>query len=382
MIDIIDKEKCCGCYACNNICPKNCIEMQVDNEGFWYPYIDKKKCIDCGLCEKVCPQLVEKVDLNYLKKAYAIKSKNNYERENSSSGGVFSLIAKYILDKNGVVFGAGFDEYFNLKHMEIKEISDLRYVRGSKYVQSSINNTYNIAKEYLEKGVLVLFSGTQCQIKGLNLFLNKQYDNLITVEVICHGVPSPKVFLKYIEEKKIQYRSNINKILFRNKKISWNEFMFTIEFENKKVYEKKFFNDIYMKGFLENLYLRPSCYKCNSKNFTSGSDLSLADYWGVENIHEKFYDEKGVSLVICNSEKGYKLLNEISSTFNCIETDLDYAIKHNPCIVKAIKYNLNRRMFFKGINSKNMSKNIKRYITITKYQKIKAKINRVIKGNI
>ncbi|WP_349393076.1 Coenzyme F420 hydrogenase/dehydrogenase, beta subunit C-terminal domain, partial [Clostridium perfringens] len=154
-----------------------------------------------------------------------MKSKNNYERENSSSGGVFSLIAKYILDKNGVVFGAGFDEYFNLKHMEIKEISDLRYVRGSKYVQSSINNTYNIAKEYLEKGVLVLFSGTQCQIKGLNLFLNKQYDNLITVEVICHGVPSPKVFLKYIEEKKIQYRSNINKILFRNKKISWNEFM-------------------------------------------------------------------------------------------------------------------------------------------------------------
>lgn len=377
MIDLKNKYDCCGCYACNSICPKQCISMKVDNEGFWYPEIDLKSCINCGLCEKVCPQLN---DLDYINNiySYACKNKNINEKEKSSSGGVFGVIAKYVIENNGVVFGAAFNEKFELEHCYVDSIREYKKLRGSKYVQSKIGNSYLETKKYLEEGRLVLFSGTQCQIKGLNLFLNNKYDNLITIDVVCHGVPSPKVFSKYIKEKTFKYKSNIENVEFRNKKLGWENFMFSIEFTNKKKYERVFFKDVYMKGFLENLYLRPSCYLCKSKNFSSGSDFSLADYWGIKNVNKDFYDESGVSAVICNNENSREILKKISSNLDIIDTDINNIVNNNPCVIRPSKYNNKRNEFFKYIEEEKIEKYIKKYITLTKYQKFKAKLRRII----
>ena len=193
MIEIIDKAKCCGCHACDNVCPKNCIKIIIDEEGFLYPKINKDICISCNLCEKVCP-LINSIDNNEFKSiAYACKNRNEQVRINSSSGGIFFLLCEEVINKNGVVFGATFDDNFNVKHSFTETLEECKAFRGSKYVQSSIGDMYKHAKRFLDQDRTVLFTGTQCQIKGLNIFLGKSYKNLLTVDVICHGVPSQSI---------------------------------------------------------------------------------------------------------------------------------------------------------------------------------------------
>lgn len=363
MIEINDKTKCNGCYGCQSICPKKCIDMQVDSEGFYYPKVRKDLCIECNLCEKVCPVLNNINNKNYKNdiKVYACKNSNDIDRINASSGGIFSILCNYVINKNGVVFGAAFDKQFNVKHMYAETIAECKKFEGSKYVQSNINSSYLEAKRFLESGRLVLFSGTQCQIKGLNLYLMKQYTNLITVDIICHGVPSPKILQIYRENLNKKYDNNIKEIKFRDKRLGWRNFSFTAKFENNKVYSSIASSDIYMKGFLGNLYLRPSCYECKAKNFTSNSDISLADYWGIEGIHPDFSDDNGISLVILNSVNGQKIFNNISNYIEKIESDLDYAIKNNPCIVRPVEYNKNRKKFFSKVNNKNFEKLTQKY---------------------
>ncbi|NFO34814.1 (4Fe-4S)-binding protein [Clostridium botulinum] len=373
MLDILKKEECSACYACSNICLRECITMMEDNEGFLYPEIDKDKCIDCGLCEKVC-LIINKIDKDEKQiVSYACKNKDNETRNKSSSGGVFTLLCEYVISKNGVVFGAAFNNEFEVNHMYAKTLEQCEKFRGSKYVQSKIGNTYRQAKEFLEDGRIILFSGTQCQIKGLNLFLNKEYDNLITTDIICHGVPSPKVFNIYKESLIQKYNSCIKDIRFRDKAHGWKKFSYVTEFKNNKIYSKTLNDDIYMKGFLDNLYLRPSCYECKAKNFLSSSDISLADYWGVQNIHSEFDDDKGTSLVLVNSKKGQDIFNEISHNMNFIKTDLDYAISNNPCIVRPVKYNPKREKFFSELNDDNIEEIINKYTKVTFMQKVKRK---------
>lgn len=374
MIEICKKEECCGCYACKNICPKKCISMKSDNEGFYYPQIDKDKCIKCNLCKKVCPTINSLKSESYKHKAYACKNKNQLQRINSSSGGVFSLLCELIINNGGVVFGASFDENFEVKHIYAEKIDEYIKFRGSKYVQSSIGDSYKRAKEFLDNNRIVLFSGTQCQIKGLNLYLGKKYENLISVEIICHGVPSPKVFKAYKNGLIRRYGSNIKEINFRDKVNGWNSFSFTTKFEDEGIYSKIFRDDLYMKGFLSNLYLRPSCYKCKSKNFTSNSDISLADYWGIQYKHPEFVDDYGISLVLINSESGEQIFKSILNNVEILETQLEYAVKHNPCIVKAVEYNLNRQKFFKKLNYKNIEKSINKYTKISLNSRVKGKI--------
>ncbi|MBQ8999563.1 MAG: Coenzyme F420 hydrogenase/dehydrogenase, beta subunit C-terminal domain [Clostridium sp.] len=374
MIEIVKKEDCCGCYGCMNICPKQCIVMKNDDEGFVYPYIDKDKCIECNLCEKVCPTINNLENNDYESKAYACKNKNEVERIKSSSGGIFSVLCQKVINEGGVVFGAAFDKDFTVKHIYAETMDECIRFRGSKYVQSSINDSYKKAKEFLDSGRVVLFSGTQCQIKGLNLYLRKKYENLISVDIVCHGVPSPKVFKNYKNMLVKKYGANIKAINFRDKINGWSDFEFNIKFENKDVYSKSFRSDLYMKGFLSNLYLRPACYSCKSKNFKNNSDISLADYWGVENKHPQFVDKYGVSLIIINSKVGEKVLNSTLNNLDVLNTELDYAIKYNPCIIKAVQSNLNREKFFKKVNYNNIEKSIDKYLKASLSLRVKMKL--------
>lgn len=378
MINISKKSECCGCHACVNVCPKNCIEMNVDYEGFWYPIVDKDKCAECNLCEKVCPVINTQSKNKFNTIAYACKNKNKEVRLNSSSGGVFSSLCEYVISNNGIVFGAAFSKDFKVKHREARTLDECYEFRGSKYVQSDISKTFQSAKKYLGQGKLVLFSGTQCQIKGLNLFLGKSYDNLIAIDIVCHGVPSPLVFEKYKETLKKRYDSEITSISFRDKSCSWKEYKYRIKFSNGNIDETLFYNNIYSKGFLSDLYLRPSCYECKAKNFVNNSDISLADYWGVENKHKEFDDDKGVSLILINSEKGREIFNNISMNLDIIKTDLEYAILNNPCIVKPVNYNKRRNNFFKKINSTELETNIQKNLKVNTLKKIIAKVRNVL----
>lgn len=374
---MIDKKMCCGCAACFNICPQKCISMVEDKEGFLYPVTDKSKCTNCGLCEKVCPAL-KKGDKQADIDVYACKNKNYKIQRESSSGGAFSVFAEYVLEQGGIVFGAVFNNEFKVVHDFIDNSNQLYKLRGSKYVQSDIGESYKKAREFLNMGRLVLFSGTSCQIAGLKNYLVKSYENLICIDVICHGVPSPFVFQKYIEERKEQHNENIRKISFRDKTNSWGDFSMKIEFENQ-VYRKTVSQDEYLRGFVHNLYLRPCCYNCNYKNFTCGSDISLADFWGIKNILPDFYDENGVSLVLVNSDIGRKIFEEIKDRMKTAGVSLENALLANKAIIDSPKKNKRRKEFFKGISSQQTVRLINKCMRVTVFNKINLKLYRLIR---
>lgn len=379
MIEIKSKEDCCGCYACYNICPKQCITMKTDNEGFWYPKIDKNKCINCNLCEKVCPIInpVKRVDSKKI--AYASMNKDEQVRMKSSSGGIFSILAEYIIKNNGVVYGAGFDEDFNIKHKRILYSTDLDLLRGSKYVQSSIGDIYKQVKNDLENNNPVLFTGTPCQVEGLRSYLRKEYVNLITMDFICHGVPSPLVWEKYLKKMKKSKQENIKNIYFRNKDIGWKLFSLKIIFD-KRIYSNDLNNDLFMKGFLQDVYLRPSCYNCKFKKINRISDITVADFWGIENILPKMDDDKGTSLVVIHSEKGKQLFDKLSETMIINEVDLNEAIKYNSSMIRSVKYNEKRNSFFAELNSgKELTDLIRIYTKISFEKRVKNKIKSIIK---
>lgn len=379
MIDIVNKKDCCGCYGCYNICPKNCILMIEDIEGFCYPTVDIDKCINCGLCEKVCPFKNNLSKNEFSSIAYACKSKDEAVRTISSSGGIFNLLCKYAIFNNGVVFGSAFNEKFEVIHTYAESLIDCSKFYGSKYVQSEILDSYKKAKEFLDNGRMVIFSGTQCQIKGLNMFLQKEYMNLITIDIICHGVPSPLIFKKYIDNLMEVNKSEVNVIKFRDKKLGWHKFSYVTEFKSGKIYSETLDKDVFMQGFLKNLYLRPSCYECKAKDYKSNSDFSLADYWGIEKIHPEFDDDKGVSLVILNSKKSLGIFNKITLHMDLIKSDLAHATKYNPAIIKSVNYNKNREKYFKIMDKMNVEKAIAKYIKVSFVKRIKGKIMRQIK---
>lgn len=381
MIEIQDKSKCCGCYACFNKCPKNAIEMIEDEKGFKYPKVNKDKCVECGLCEIVCPIKNESVAQNKLR-AYACYNINEETRKESSSGGIFSLIATQIINENGVVFGASFNNEFSVQHTYVENIDGLQKLRGSKYVQSLIQTTYKKAKEFLDSDRYVLFTGTPCQIEGLYKYLGKKYDKLYTQDIICHSVPSPKVWKKYIEYKKEQINDELEKVNFRDKETSgWINYHVKMDFKNNNSYSVIHQNDNYMKIFLNNLTARESCYKCSFKKINRLSDITLADFWGIDNILPKMYDNKGTSLVIINSEKGERLFSLIKDNINYEEVDIYEAIKYNPAMLKSSDQNKYRESFFKDLDTMKFDELVKKYVHKPSiFCKIKNKCKRVIKS--
>ena len=383
MINIIKKQNCCGCYACYNICPQKCISMLADDEGFWYPVVDTKQCTDCGLCEKVCPILNKKIVENH-PVAYACINKDDKIRELSSSGGVFTVIAERVIANNGVVFGAGFDGEFNVVHKWTDRLDGLDNFRGSKYVQSCIGNTYKQAKDFLKQRRQVLFSGTPCQIAGLRSYLGKDYDNLICLDIVCHGVPSPKVWQRYklyIEE---MYQEKAQRIAFRRKNCGWKLFSVSFSFDNDTEYSQKLTEDIFMQGFLHNIYLRPSCYDCKFKTINRQSDITLADFWGIKNILPSFDDDRGTSLILINSKKGKEVFLSVADKMDYEKVDINQAIFYNPSAVKSVDYNPKRDKFFQELSdSADISQLIAKYTKISfsrkVYMKVRTQLSRIKK---
>lgn len=347
MIDIIDKTLCCGCWACSNVCPKSCIDMKEDQEGFLYPEVRKADCVDCHLCEKVCPVLNTK-EKRSPKKIFAAKNKDRKVVEKSSSGGVFFHFAKQFILEGGVVFGARFDKDWNVVHDYTDNVDGISQFMTSKYVQSQIGNTYSLVKDFLKSGRKVLFTGTPCQIGGLHNFLRKQYPNLLTMDFLCHGVPSPKVWKMYLYQEANEYvasaqravdrntvlhslqsMSLIEDINFREKSEGWQKFRFVLRFaepscegkRNSVLSSSSHNENVYMKGFLNDLYLRPSCYKCKFKRFQSQSDITIADYWAIARVRKEFYDRNGVSMVFINDEHALAYLTP--TVFDIVETSFE-----------------------------------------------------------
>ena len=365
-----DKIQCCGCSACFNICPKQAISMEYDSEGFLYPKVNDDKCIKCGLCLKVCPIINNKKE-NKVLEVYCAKNKNVDEQLKSSSGGMFSIFANYVLENNGIVFGASFDDNWNVVHKYISDKKDLDDLRRSKYVQSDINTTYKQAKQFLDDNKLVLFTGTPCQIAGLKSFLQKDYDSLIAIDIICFQVASPLVMGKFLKEN--FNTEDIKQIDFRDKTYGWDKSIMSLSLKNNIRYPKlpviynllpkriKFslqtsnYALSYRKGCLSGLFSRPSCHDCSFKG-DRNSDFTMGDLWGINNILPKMYDKNGVSVLTINSQKGKSIFEKIKANIEYEKINYDDMIKYNPAFVSSAPMHLNREQFFKRYHSEKLNK--------------------------
>lgn len=347
---IIDKNKCCGCAACMQICPREAIQMIENHEGFRYPVIDQNLCIDCKKCLNICPIYGAKKREFDIKKCYAAQNKDYMELKNSSSGGVFSQLARRILQLDGIVVGAGFDENFELKHLVIDNEKDLYKILGSKYVESNTDGIYEIVREYLDSKKFVLFSGTPCQVNALYRYINKSINFLFTCDFVCHGVPSPAVWRKYKEE--IVGNDRIQTINFREKSKGWIDFSLKIEGE-KNHYLKNYMQDEYMYAFMNNWSLRKSCYQCEVKGDFRKSDFTLADFWGYKG---SLNQNLGVSLIIAHTEKAMDLLNEIKKGLFLEEKEINSALSNNKVYYSSVSIPKKRALFFSYLN-KNTVRN-------------------------
>ena len=351
MIHITDKKNCCGCSACVQRCPKQCISLTEDEEGFLYPYVNEESCVECGLCEKICP-ILNPQEETFPLQVIAAKNTNTEERLGSSSGGLFLPLAKSIINEGGIVFGADYDSNWEVHHVGVENISGLYALMMSKYLQSRIENTYKEAEKFLKCGRKVMFVGTPCQIAGLHGFLrHKVYPNLLTIDVVCHGAPSPGVWRQYLAEtyseeefiksrlkaaagkntvlyQSLNAKSPIGDIKFRDKTDGWKKYRFVVrqksasKADQNSVLSSVFhYDNEYMNGFLNDIYLRPSCYHCTLKNGASHSDMTIADYWAAKVVDKDFDDDKGLGLVILYSEKGRKVFAGLDLTVREVSSE-------------------------------------------------------------
>lgn len=384
---VSDRRYCTGCSACSQVCPKGAAVMKANDEGFLYPFIDEDKCSDCGLCVRICPvnrmlgvdgaagsmgadgaamdtdkgvcagskckDAVEGAGDNVVgdktreKKAFACYAKDDDIRAKSSSGGIFSQLAAKTLEKNGVVFGAGFDNGFRVRHCFIENIDELDGLRRSKYVQSDMENTFREAKRFLQEGRNVLFCGTPCQAAGLRSYLGGDYEKLLICDLACYGVPSPRVwgmFLDYLENK---YASKIDSVSFRNKSGGWKNNRMDIAFKRGERYLVETGKELYFMGFSKNIFNRLSCFDCKFRVWDSSADITLADFWGIDKMGGIITDDnKGVSLVVAHSAAGEGALNEMADDMCISPCELNEAVKYNPRLVSSAAEPAGRRAFF------------------------------------
>lgn len=347
------KDKCCGCSACTMACPKQCITMVADEEGFLYPQINQELCIHCNKCLQVCPVTKGGTNVSDDTHCYAAYSLNEDIRKISSSGGIFSELARDVISAGGLVYGAGFSKEFKVEHKSACSEKELECLRGSKYVQSEMGSTYREIKEQLEQEKLVYFSGTPCQVKGLYTYLNKEYDNLITQDIICHGVPSPLVWAKYIEKY-----SELQEVKFRDKKFGWHYFSMYIK-SKIGIYRKRLDEDFYERLFLDNTILRPICYDCPVKRGGKVGDITLADCWGADRLCEEIKDtDKGLSLVFINTKKGKYLWEKLMKK-QCVKTEkllTEKAMDSQSALIKSAPCNPRRRVFFESLQKVEFAK--------------------------
>lgn len=338
--------------------------MVEDRDGFWYPVIDEAKCVDCGLCKTVCPALKEK-GTGPVPEAFAVKNKDDAIRQESSSGGVFTLLAEWILEKNGLVFGAKLSEDCReVYHTCIETKKDLAALRGSKYVQSRIGLCYQQAKAALDAGRWVLFTGTPCQIEGLKAYLRKDYENLLCADIICHGVPSGKVWKKYVESCEKRAGSAMAGAGFRNKRKGWKGFELVVQFENGTTSGSPRSRDPFMRAFLRNACLRPSCHQCHYKTVNRRADITLADFWGIEQVCPEMDDDRGTSLVLVHTEKGRAVMADLADAMEQKRVNTEKSVALNPAMTHSVAMHPNARAFMDAVDEMDIAEAAERYMTV------------------
>jgi len=377
VFDLVNEDECCACFSCYNICPKNAIYKKLDDNGF-IVFKSSNECVSCGLCIKVCPLINNEIKSNNYERYFMGWSKDDNIRIKSSSGGLFYEIAKKIIEKKGYVCCVGFDDITKVRHIIIDNVIDLKKNLGSKYLQSYVNDAYIKVGKLLSNNNIVLFSGTPCQISGLYLYLYlKKIDieHLYTCEVICHGVPSYLVYYKYLKYLKELFNASPIKINFRNKYYGWQNYSVFVLFSNKKKYSSLYYEDPFMVGYLNNLYLRDICYRCPFAKLPRVADITLGDFWGCKEKHSY-----GISLLILNSKKGIKLVRNLSNV-DLKEVNKDVAIRYNNRILCGfINKNKKEKQFYIDLKNKSFDFIIKKYLKPKKnyYRKINDKLYHII----
>lgn len=372
---------CCGCSACFAVCPKQAISMQADHEGFLQPILNKSECVQCNLCEKVCPVLHPNETREPLI-VYAAKAKDDELRMKSSSGGIFSLLAREMFKDGGIVYGAGWERpAMRVIHKSAENEEELEDLRGAKYVQSDMGNIYQQVKEQLKTDRQVMFTGTPCQIAGLKHFLQKEYANLLCVDVICHAVPSPLVFQRYLEERESIANAKVQHISFRNKSQGWKQYSIELIFSNGIEYRMIWHQNPFLLFFVKGLYNRKSCHQCAVRELRCGSDLTIADYWGVDQSLPEMDDDKGTSVVLVNSIKGHQMFDELKLIK--VESVYHDMKKCNPSVIQSSLAHSKRIHFFNMIQKGNtFDRTIERVLRRPLYQRIlsfsKQQIKRVL----
>jgi coenzyme F420-reducing hydrogenase beta subunit len=374
MLAYKNKELCSGCTACMNICPFDAISMQPDREGFLYPVTDEKLCTDCALCQQICPfQNDFSIGDNYEQpKVYAAKHRDDNVRMNSSSGGMFTAISDYILSNNGIIYGAAFDEQFRVCHQKAENTKERDKFRGSKYVQSDLNRVFTDIKDELKKGRMVLFTGTPCQNAGLSAYLRKSYENLYLCDIVCHGVPSPLLWKKYVHFIEKRHKSKLIKYSFRYKKKGWRGYNVYAKFENGKSSLNTTEVLVYANLFASDLALRSSCYHCRFTNLHRPSDITIGDFWGIEKSIPEFEDNLGVSLVLINSPKGLDLFQKISSSLYYRESNTVDCLQRN--LYAPSEPSPKREQFWKDYWDRGFEYVLKRYAKDSVWMKIKSNV--------
>lgn len=352
------KKECIGCLNCYNLCKFGAVNLKEDRLGFVYAEIDENKCTGCNMCKNKCPILAKQTKNVVINECYACKNKNDNVRLKSSSGGMFYALAKNIISQNGVVYGAGYDENLNVIHKRINKVKSIEELMGSKYIQSNINNIFYDVKKDLDANILVLFTGTPCQIYALKTYLGKEYTNLYLQDFVCHGVGSKKVFNKHLVEIKDNNKfKKVNSINFRDKISGWKKFSLSIK-SDKEQYSKDLTEDNFMKTFLKNLCLRDSCYECKYKGDNRCADITLADFWGIDKLVKDYDDDKGASAVIINTLKGKELFENIKAEIVSRQVKYTDVSENNICLEKPPIYNRHRDEFIKDIESNVKLSNI------------------------
>lgn len=360
--------KCCGCAVCSAVCPEKCISIIPDEEGFLYPSINKDKCIHCGLCEKKCPVINVYKEKPFSQIGYIVQHKNKDILINSTSGGFFTAVFEWIIKNGGYVVGAALDSEFNVKHFITNKLSDLEKFRNSKYVQSVISeDIYFKIKELLENGTSVCFSGTPCQIEALNHYLDKEYSNILYVDVVCRAIPSPLVFKKYIEYQEKRINGKIKEIKFRDKHYGYNFSTMSLKFDNNKNYYHGIESDAFLRCFFSNICVRPVCYECVFKKRYRCSDITIWDCFDYENIIKDLKKNSGASNVLIQSSKGKKVFESIKDNFRYHSIDVEVQVKKAKEMTNCVSINKQRKEFF------NACENMNGFELFNKYYPIKIK---------
>jgi len=354
MIEIKDKKDCCGCWACYNVCHKQCITMEEDNEGFRYPHIDASACIDCGLCEKVCPMInAESEDTPHRQGGYLLQHKDERIRRESTSGGAFTAIASWVLRQGGIVFGGGYEKgTFTVIHQAVECEEDLGVFRNSKYVQSQMRDVYRQVLSGLKAGRYVCFSGTPCQVEGLRHYLRgREYEKLVCVDLVCRGIPSPRILTRYIEAQRSAIGGEFTNVLFRDKHYGYHYSSFSIYNKVKgKDYHKGVDSNAYLRAFFNNLSDRPSCYACRFKKRYRHSDLTIWDCFPIEKFTKEM-DGRGTTRVLVQSAKGQMIMDAIKDDVRLLEVSPDKLTAGVREMFRSVPMNPRREQFFKDCNA-------------------------------